>query len=54
MERLSLWIAIILGVIVSAVWVICFAWIFWLLGVKNISNKWDAFMDAIIFNKRIN
>ena len=51
MKRLSLWIAIFLGLIASVIWIICFAWIFWLLGATNIDDKWNAFMDSIVFDE---
>jgi hypothetical protein len=51
MTRLSLWIAIFLGLIVATIWVMCFSWLFWLLGAKNISSKFNAFMDAVVFDK---
>lgn len=51
MKKLNLVIAIILGLVLSAIFAACFAWIFWLLGADNITTKFNTFMDALIFNK---
>ena len=52
MKRLPLWTAIIIGFILTAIFVIIFYLPFWLLGVENIVDKWDKFMNSLIFNKK--
>lgn len=47
MKRLSLIIGFILAFTLSAIYMLCFAWIFWLLGSDGVTSKWDVFMTSI-------
>lgn len=47
MKRLSLIIGFILAFILSGIFMLCFAWMFWLLGADDVTSKWDVFMTSI-------
>lgn len=51
MKKIKLLISIALGIFLSGIFVMCFSWVFWLLGAENIQKKWNNFMDSLVFNK---
>jgi len=53
MEKIKLWLSIVFGIIASVVWLFTFFWIFFLLDRKDLSKKWNAFMDAVVFNRNL-
>jgi hypothetical protein len=40
-----------LGLFISVLFVVVFFVPFWILGVKNLSSKWNKFMDSVVFNQ---
>lgn len=52
MENIILvYIRLFIGLALTIVFLFVFSWVFKLFGAKNILDKWDSFMDSIVFNK---
>ena len=53
MENIILvYIRLYIGLVLTIVFLFVFGWMFKLLGVKNLLDKWDYFMDSIVFNNK--
>ena len=51
MENIILvYIRLFVGLALTIVFLFVFSWVFKLLGTKKILDKWDSFMDSIVFN----
>lgn len=51
MKRLPLIIAVIFGLFLSAIYVTCFGWVFWVLGAEEPFGKFNRFLNSVVFDK---
>ena len=45
------YLRLFIGLALTIVFLFVFGWMFKLLGATHVLDKWDSFMDSIVFNK---
>ena len=45
------YIRLFISLVLTLTFLLVFSWVFKLLGATHVLDKWDSFIDSIVFNK---